>query len=41
MIENVKELDSDGWIFDGSSNGISVKYKFPENTSTASMLMET
>ncbi|CAD8154936.1 unnamed protein product [Paramecium octaurelia] len=41
MIENVKELDSDGWIFDGLSNGISVKYKFPENTSTASMLMET
>ncbi|CAD8152751.1 unnamed protein product [Paramecium octaurelia] len=41
MIENVKELDSDGWLFDGLSNGISVKYKFPENTSTASMLMET
>lgn len=41
MIENVKELDSDGWFFDGASNGISVKYKFPENTSTASMLMET
>ncbi|CAD8056742.1 unnamed protein product [Paramecium primaurelia] len=41
MFDNVKELDSDGWIFDGQSNGISVKYKFPENTSTASMLMET
>ncbi|CAD8152982.1 unnamed protein product [Paramecium pentaurelia] len=41
LIDNVKELDSDGWIFDGLSNGISVKYKFPENTSTASMLMET
>lgn len=41
MVENVRELDSDGWILDGVTDGISVKYKFPENTSTASMLMET
>lgn len=41
MIKNLKELDSDGWSTDGVKNGISVKYKFPPGTNTASMLMET
>lgn len=41
MIKNLQELESDGWSSDGVKDGISIKYKFPSGTNTASMLMET
>ena len=30
-----------GWLLDKDKDGISVKYKFPENSTTVSILMES
>lgn len=41
MIKNLRELECTDWIPDVTKSGITVKYKFPPGTSTASMYMET
>lgn len=41
MLTNLKELDSDGWALDKEQDRISVKYKFPPDTPSVSILMES